>query len=188
MRKIIGWILVALILSFAAALIFSLTNGFTSDIKSFAVMRGENYILNDTSGILLVEEETFTIKHYSGDSDISAKIYPMNLSEDYRFEVDGHEYSWNKDVIPRVKDFSDYVDITVNQKDNTVKIVGKPSTFLQRYAEKGANGKTTKLLDTLPDEDMFRLEITSGGATITLKCRLAAQATGIVFSDSGIYF
>ena len=184
-RIVLTVVLVAVI-AFIAALVYTLTNGFSSDVKSFMLIRDGEYILSDVSGVTICEGETFDVYHYDDDEKISAKIVPIEIEGDYNFTIDGYEYSWNADVVRYVKDFSSYFAIAIDQDKNTVSISGPLKSALEKYA--ASLGGTLGGMQPLPSSDLFRIEISSDGSTIGLGCNMTSRVAGICLSQSILSF
>lgn len=189
MKKFAIGLVIVLLLSFVAAIIAQCTNGFTSSPKSFAVIYNGKYILNDKSGLSVSEGDTFEVKHYGDDARIDVTITPLKLNEDYIFEIAGREYSWNNDVM-RSKNISKYtsVAVAIDQDKNTIRLVGGFRAILQAFATgEGVDGEV-KILNVLPQTDMFQMDIKSGDSAIRLGCQLYSNITGIAIDNSSIIF
>ena len=191
MKKGIGkGILIAVIViasAFVAALIYTLTDGFKSDVKKFMLIEdGGKYILSDESGATIYDSATLEVHHYDGDADISAKIVPVKVSEDYRFTVSGYEYSWNNDVVRAKADFTKYFSVRIDQTKNTVTVSGRLQKALTAYAE--ALGGTLDSMQGVPPSDMFNLEVSSGGSAIRYGFNILVKIEKITFSENGLKF
>lgn len=174
--------IVVIVFGVIVAGVYGLTGGFTTtDVKSFALVRDGKYILSDAKGVLLRNEETFTVKAYGKDKDISASITPIELEEDYYFYVDEYEYSWNEDIVKSEEDLSQYFDIQIDQDKNTVTVRGSTGDVLKAFA-----GEQTLEMPSLPSADMFRLAITCGDSTMNLNCSIMSAVTGVYLSTYNI--
>lgn len=175
MKKLIKTILtlaLILIIAVVAAVVYSTTNGFKDEAKTFSIERDEKYILSDQSNIKIYGEETFKIKHYGDDERISAKITPIAIENDYSFSVSHIEYSWNA-IAESKPNWTKYFTVELDQTANTVRIAGTQSSVLTAYA--AHEGGELTAMDSMVYSNMYRLDITTGGSTIGLKfCVLSA--------------
>lgn len=185
MRKTIGWILVALILSFAAALMYSLTNGFTAVPKAFSLTYNEKRILNNTVEMTLHTGDVFSVKHYGKDDRINATLEPLYIDGDYTFFVGEEEYSWNKDVLKSQIEVSNEF-FSVRQEENEVCVVGTVYAYLQEFAaEENLEGEV-QIVAPLPAKDMFEISIKTSDSTIRLCCRIYALVESIELSADSV--
>lgn len=189
MKKFAITLIVVVIISFVVAVISQCTNGFTNSPKSFAILYDGNRILNDKSNVQLSVGDTLEIRHYGDDSKIDVAITPLKVNGDYMFEIDGREYSWNNDVVSS-KNASKYltVSVAIDQAKNTVKIVKGFRDMLQAYATgEGVEGEV-KLINPLPQEDMFIVAVTTGESTIKLSGMLYSAVSEISLNAKGVIF
>ena len=183
-RPLIGLIAFILIIAIVVALYVG-TNGFQSGLKSFALMRDGSYVYNDTKAYKVYAGDVFTVKHYDKDKDdISVKIVPVKTKEDFRFYVDGLEYSWNSNIVPYYTDFTPYFGVSVDQAVDTVTIKNATLSALKEFARAklGSSGEVS-FVTTLPQEDMFRVEITSDESTMVLSGWIYSKITEIKLVD-----
>ena len=170
----IGLIIVCAFAGIAAGIYF-VTHGLKDDVKvkPFVVIRNEEYILSDVKGLSFSEKETLFVKHIAGDDEISVQFTPIELEEDYQFEVDGKKYSWNLDIVRHSAAFITGFTLIVDQELNCVTVEGGLLSAIESYAQQ--SGLTEKVfLDNIPQTDMFRLDITTAGSTISLDFRYTA--------------
>lgn len=184
--KIILAIVIAVIIAVVSALVYTLTNGFTSDVKNFMLIRDGEYILADTQGVSIHGGETFEVYHYDEDDDISVKIIPLEIENDFMFTLSGYDYSWNSDVVRYSEDFTNFFTVEIDQDKNTVNISGRLQTILQKYAET-LNG-TLESMQGLPASDMFRLSVTTDKSTLSLDFRILANVESISLSEGELSF
>ena len=183
-RPLIGLIAFVLIVAIAVALYVG-TNGFQSGLKSFALMRDGSYVYNDTTAYKVYAGDVFAVKHYDKDKDdISVKIVPVKTKEDFRFYVDGLEYSWNSNIVPYYTDFTSYFGISVDQGANTVAIKNATLSALKEFARAklGSSGEVS-FVTALPKEDMFRVEITSDDSTMVLSGWIYSKPDKLELAD-----
>lgn len=183
-RPLMGLIAFLLIAAIGVAL-FVGTNGFQSGLKSFALMRDGSYIYNDTTAYKVYAGDVFTVKHYDKDKDdISVKIVPVKTSQDFRFYVDGLEYSWNSNIVPYYTDFTPYFGVSVDQTANTITFKNATQNALKEFAKAklGSSGEVS-FVKSLPSEDMFKVEITSNDSTIALSGWIYSKPTELKLAD-----
>lgn len=186
MKKFLTWLIVIVIialLTIAAAIGYTLTDGFKKSAKPFAIVRNEGYIFNDTTSVTFTAGETFAIKHYGTDKKISAKLLAQRTSEDFSVYVEDCEYVWNTDVAgSEGVDMTEYFDIRIDQDNNTVTIC---SSLLEGLTKYFSGAAVTLKTPSIP-QDIFRLEIETSGTIIALGCRIVAPVTKITVSEGGI--
>lgn len=185
--QIIAYVIFAVAVVAVCALIYSLSNGFTEKIKTFAlVVDGNNYILSDTHNMRWTEQKTFTVHHFNDDTKITAKIEPLYIANDFVFTMNGQDYRWNKDIVGKSVDISRYIEAVVNNTANTVTVIGTVSVALEEFAE--SSGATLEYVGVIPQEDMLRLTVYSGGSAISVEFSVAATVQGITLDKNSHYF
>ncbi len=187
MRKFAIGAIVIILLAFITAVIFVATNNFTVAPKTFAIVYEDKRILNDKSGLKFSTGDTFEIKHYGDDAKIDVTIMTLKVYGDYMFEIGDREYSWNNDVVLS-KNAYKYLNVFVeiDQEHNTIKIVNGIRDMLQAYATgEGVEGEV-KLINPLPQEDMFVVAVTTGESTIKLSGMLYSDISGSSLDTKGV--
>lgn len=186
--KVLVGIAFIIVCAFVSAIIYNLTNGYTEKIKPFYIERENGYkIYNDKGNVRIINREKFEVHHYGGkDKEISVSLRPIKVVGDYKFYLDGLEYSWNIDVVRYNQDFAPYFDVYVDQEKNTVEIRGNLNTALKYYAAEGGNELTG--LEKMSYKDMFCLTITSGKSSIELDCCIVSDVLGLTLSQGSILF
>lgn len=180
MRKVVIGAIVIILLAFITAVIFVATNNFTIAPKTFAIVYEDKRILNDKSELKFSTGDTLELKPYGDDAEIDVTITMLKVYGDYMFEIGDREYSWNNDVVLS-KNAYKYLNVLVaiDQEQNTIKIVNGIRDMLEAYATgEGVEGEV-KLINPLPQEDMFVLAVTTGDNTINLSCMLYSAVSGI---------
>lgn len=174
-----GAIVVAVILLivFVVGLLFAATNGFKSDVKSFALKRNEkNLILNDTYGLKFAETETFEVVNMSSQAkDFSVKIYAYGGADetDFTYTYDNEAgYSWKHFAEEEKRDFTACFDVTTVENRIVVKQIGI-RLLCKLYDTR------IKLPDVIPAGDRFVLEVTVGTEKITLGFSMLVRVTGV---------
>jgi hypothetical protein len=175
--QIVFYVVFAVLAVAAFALIFSLSNGFTQKVNTFMLVDGNNYILSNEYNMRWTEQKTFTVHHFKDDTKITAKIEPLLLANDFTFTMNGKEYRWNKDIVRADVDISRYIEAVVNNTANTVTVIGTVSAALEEFAT--ASGATLDNVGIIPQEDMLRLIVASGGSTISVEFSVAATVQSI---------
>ena len=175
-------------------LVFGLIAGVVAILKKFAdggfneftVTYEDTVYTQDTKGIAIDGAGTFTVTYKETDTDdIKVKLLAVELYEDFYFQSEDKKYSWNTNVVrSKIQNFTEYFDISIDNKNNTVMVKGS----LIEALKKAGNTDDIALLSTLPSEDMFSLEITSGNTTIRIGCTLFLAVEAIELSQSNIYF
>ena len=173
-RFLIGIMVVCFFAGISAGIYF-LTDGLKKDVavKPFVVIRNDEYILSDTKGLSFSGKETFFVKHYVEDDEISVQLKPIELKEDYTFEIDGKIYSWNSDVVRYASIFITGFTLAIDQELNEVTVEGSLLSGIKAYA-KQADLLGKVFLDNIPKADMFRLSITTAGSKIDLDFRFTS--------------
>lgn len=165
------------------ALLFSFISWFLNGgLNTFSVGYDDTIFTKDTENVSIIESGTFTVHYKDEDTnDIKAKLIAVELYEDFYFQADGITYSWNANVVrSKIQNFTDFVEITIDQEKNTVTVTGSLLSALQ----KAGNTEDIVLLSTLPNEDMFRLSIESGDTVIEIGCRIQSSVLGIIMRDN----
>ena len=175
--QIVFYVVFAVLAVAAFALIFSLSNGFTQKVNTFMLVDGNNYILSNEYNMRWTEQKTFTVHHFKDDTKITAKIEPLLLANDFTFTMNGKEYRWNKDIVRADVDISRYIEAVVNNTANTVTVIGTVSSALEEFAT--ASGATLENVGIIPQEDMLRLIVASGGSTISVEFSVSANVQSI---------
>ena len=175
--QIVFYVVFAVLAVAAFALIFSLSNGFTQKVNTFMLVDGNNYILSNEYNMRWTEQKTFTVHHFKDDTKITATVEPLLLANDFTFTMNGKEYRWNKDIVRADVDISRYIEAVVNNTANTVTVIGTVSAALEEFAT--ASGATLENVGIIPQEDMLRLIVASGGSTISVEFSVAANVQSI---------
>lgn len=189
MKKFAIVAIVIILIAFITAIIAVATNNFTASPKTFAIVYEDKRILNDKSNLKFSAGDILEIKHYGDDAKIDVTITPLKVYGDYTFEIGDREYSWNNDVVSS-KNASKYltVSVAIDQAKNTVKIVKGFRDMLQAYATgEGVEGEV-KLINPLPQEDMFIVAVTTGESTIKLSGMLYSAVSEISLNAKGVIF
>lgn len=170
----------------------------TVQTAPFTVYQGESetpFEQSASSGITIVETETFRVKHSGEDAEIRATITPLRLEKDYTFycynaKGEAFPYSWNKEMLGSLSDeinICQYVSLKVDQEQNVVILTGTTARAIGGFAKKYFPSGSYRL-PPVPKEDMFCLAITTGGRTMKLNCSLRSKATGVSLSQGQVYF
>lgn len=186
-KKRNGATIVALVilLIVVVGLLFTLTNGFSSKVKTFAVKRnGEELILNDKQGLQFEEEEKFEIINLKADSrTFSFKVYAYG-DEESDFELTyGNErgYSWKEFAEEEQRDFTACFDIEITGNILTLRHEGF-SNALAKY------DSLMTLPDSFPVGDRFVLEILCGEDKISIGFSLIEKVTDIKMEPGVLVF
>ena len=184
--QIVFYVVFAVLAVVAFALIFSLSNGFTQKVNTFMLVDGNNYILSNEYNMRWTEQKTFTVHHFDDDTKITAKIEPLYIANDFVFTMNGQDYRWNKDIVGKSVDISRYIEAVVNNTANTVTVIGTVSVALEEFAE--SSGATLEYVGVIPQEDMLRLTVYSGGSAISVEFSVSATVQGITLDKNSHYF
>ena len=182
-----GAMIVALVLLlvFTVGLLFSLTNGFSSDVKTFALKRsGAGLILNDSKGLKLRNEEQFEIINLKNENrDFSVRVYAYGEEEsDFEFAYGAEKgYSWKNFTEEERRDFSDCFNITLEKNLLTIKHEGLRWIVGQYNSE-------ILLPESYPKGDKFVLEISCDDEKISLSFDLYTQVMGVNLDREEIAF
>ena len=113
-----GMLIVAVILLviFVGGFLFSITNGFSSSVKTFAIKRNEKeLIVNDTYGMKFSSEEKFEIVNLTNKArEFSVKVYAYGTEEsDFEYTYGQEEgYTWKDFSEEEQRDFTACFDFT----------------------------------------------------------------------------
>lgn len=187
-RKSGGALLVAVVLLFVfvVGLLFRATNGFSSDVKTFALKRnGKETILNDKSGLSFAETEQFEIVNVSTTSrTFSVKIYACG-GTDFEYTYGAEDgYSWKEFAEAEQRDFTSCFDVVLLENRITIKRTDLDG-ILFRYDSQMrlSEGKS------IPAGDMFELVVTCGEEKITLGFSVVYTAVeGIELNPETVVF
>lgn len=172
------------LLSFGFVALFVVLIGWVINggLNEFTVTYNDTTYTQSTENISIIQSGTFTVDYKDKDTDdIKVKLTAVELYEDFYFQSEGKTYSWNANVVrSKIENFTDFVDITIDNVNNTVTIKGS----LTEALKKAGNTDDITLLSTLPNEDMFNLEITSGNTTINIGCCIQSPVSQIVLQDN----
>ena len=184
-KKIAGILTIVLSLALVGVLVFVVYRLFATDFNGFGLMHGNTEIVKSVSNVSINDGASFQVKYYYGDTDdIEAYIEPIQLDEDFTFTVDGELKSWNTDIVGADDlDYTKMFDIRINDESNTVTVYGSVLQALKRLF---VSDNVTLNMD-IPSADMFKLYVNSSDTTITVNCRIYANANGIELTD-GIKF
>lgn len=174
------------VLGIIAGLVAVLKKFADGGFNDFTVTYEDTVYTQDIDGIAIDGEGVFTITYKETDTDdIKVKLLAVELYEDFYFQSEDKKYSWNANVArSKIQNFTECFDITIDNKNNTVTVKGSLTDALK----KAGNTDDITLISTLPNEDMFSLEITSGDTTIYIGCIIRSSVAGIELSQSNIYF
>ena len=180
--KIQSFFTFLLLLGFVALCVSLIAWVINGGLNEFTVTYNDTTYTQSTENISIVQSGTFTVNYKDKDTDdIKVKLTAVELYEDFYFQSEGKTYSWNVNVArSKIGNFTECVDITIDNVNNTVTVKGSITEALK----KAGNTDDIMLLSTLPNEDMFNLEITSGNTTINIGCRIQSPVSQIVLQDN----
>ena len=186
-KKRNGVLIVAVIvlLVFVAGLLFSVTNGFSSGIKTFALKRnGKELIVNDTYGMKFSSEEKFEIVNLTNKArEFSVKVYAYGTEEsDFEYTYGQEEgYTWKDFSEEEQRDFTACFDFEFTENALTFRHEGFKKT-VEKY------DPLIVLPSSVPKGDRFVLEISCGEDKISLGFYLYAAVTGVTLSPEELVF
>lgn len=168
-------LLLLLIVGIVIAMIY-LTGGFGGSITPFGVKYGGKTYFTPQNGLSLQAESEFELVGWIGDDfDVTISV---NGSSDLTVTLDGNTVRWSE---------LDGTNVT-----NGFRIVKTGNAFSLSYDSLEAilersTGKSVELAET-PTDELFRIQITSGGFTLRLGFKLCLIPTKIELSPNEIVF
>ena len=160
-----------------------LTNWFQSDIKTFYVEYEGQKIVRDCTGLKIEPGREFKIGSVSGDiNEYEVKIYASGTEEtDFTFEVGEETYSWYNDVVKNEWEFTEYFGIEKTGNSFRIEKAGFKAILQERFPGKEIIGP-----EKLPEE-IFRMEITVGKATMKIGFIPYIRVTGITLRGEIVF-
>jgi len=145
--KVIAYVLIVALLCGIVGLVYTYTNGFNEDFKTFYVEYGDEKILTEESNKSFAAGKVHTFKvKYTFDNgksetkDYSVKVIP-NVTRDFDFTVDGERYIYSK-----VSDLTG--GFTLEKDETSFTLTLTDDLTLQKVLSSAYAGKTV----VVPDE------------------------------------
>ena len=184
---VITAIILILIVVGVIGLVYSLTNGFTEDFKTFAV-EYESERLPLTGKKLRFRrgsENTFTVNYVFDAPNTENKDYTVKImaggERDFGFKVDEKRYSWLA--------LGEITSAFTLKKEATSFTLTIPKDFsTEKVLSALYKGKTVQALDSVPDEYIYTLVISSYNDTATYTINFSILNIGVQLSDRHIIF
>lgn len=184
---IIVYVLVVLAVVAVVGLVYRLTNGFKTDVKTFYVTVDKTIITDSSGGYVVTENKPLkgTVRNLSTDTEqkgYSLKVVPNKLDgKDFAFTVNGetHTFQTEENLTAGFEITADGDKFSIVSKGNGVTEVLK-----QIY------GDTVSDCDDKSYKDMFTLLITSkdGKNEIKLNFSVSGKVTGVTLDKEVILF
>ena len=175
-KNILTTVVIIFLLVLAVGLFAKLTDGFTA-ITPFAVKTGEQSISDDTSGMKISPNTTFSLKSWS-NKDYTVTVTAAEAKQDFTFTSEGKTYSWNKDMAG--KDLSTAFTVTKDKKSFTLSF-----DTVEKTLEK-ALGKPVTISDTDIAQDLFIMNVSQGKNSLNIAFA-AVVPTSISLPDQIIF-
>lgn len=184
---IIVYVFIALVVVAVVGLIFQLTNGFKTDLKTFYVTVDKTIITDSSGGYVVTENKPLkgVVRNLSTDSEnkgYTLKVVPNKLDgKDFAFTVDGKTHTFQTE-----ENLTSGFEITADgDKFSLVSKGGCVTDILKQiYGDSvsDCNDKTYK--------DMFTLLVTSkdGKNEIKLNFSVSGKVTGVTLDKEAIMF
>lgn len=183
--KIIGFLLgLVLVIGSSYYLIGYLTNGFTDSIKTFYIEYGEKKILRDSADFEFASGDKFKVTSVAGDTvkyDVAVYV-DVREKDGVPFYLGGEPWTW--------------YEATLNKWEvtETAGIVKDGATFtlnnlsIQDIISSRSSSGVVTLPSSLPTGDMFRMDVTVGNQTISLRFRVIVPVEAIAINENHIVF
>ena len=184
---IIVYVLIALVVVTVVGLIFQLTNGFKTDVKTFYVTVDKTIITDTSGGYVVTESKPLkgAVRNLSTNSEskgYTLKVVPNKVEgKDFAFTVDGktHTFQTEENLTAGFEITADGDKFSIVPKGNSVSEVLK-----QIY------GDTVSDCDDKTYKDMFTLLVTSkdGKNEIKLNFSVSGKVTGVTLDKEVVLF
>lgn len=184
---IIVYVLVVLAIVAVVGLVYRLTNGFKTDVKTFYVTVDKTIITDSSGGYIVAENKPLkgSVRNLSTDTEqkgYSLKVVPNKLEgKDFAFTVDGetHTFQAEENLTSGFEITADGEKFSIVSKGNSVTEILK-----QIY------GDIVSDCDDKSYKDMFTLLIMSkdGKNEIKLNFSVSGKVTGVTLDKEVILF
>ena len=184
---IVVYVLVVLAIVAVVGLIYRLTNGFKTDVKTFYVTVDKTIITDSSGGYVVTESKPLkgTVRNLSTNSEskgYTLKVVPNKVDgKDFAFIVDGktHTYQAEENLTAGFEITADGDKFSIVPKGNSVSEVLK-----QIY------GDSVSDCDDKTYKDMFTLLVTSkdGKSKIRLNFSVSGKVTGVTLDKELVLF
>ena len=184
---IVVYVLVVLAIVAVVGLVYRLTNGFKTDVKTFYVTVDKTIITDSSGGYVVTESKPLkgTVRNLSTNSEskgYTLKVVPNKVDgKDFAFIVDGktHTYQAEENLTAGFEITADGDKFSIVPKGNSVSEVLK-----QIY------GDSVSDCDDKTYKDMFTLLVTSkdGKSEIRLNFSVSGKVTGVTLDKEVVLF
>ena len=163
--KTVCIILAVLVVTLSIGGIGYLTNWFKERPKTFTVKSGETLIVQDCRGMIVKADSNFKVKSLTGETvEYTVRIYAeCEERNNFVYTVSGQSYNW-------------YDAATGNKKELT-------EILKERHGK-----PEIELPSTMPEADIYRMEITVGSSVMKISFRPYEKVTGIALPDNKLIF
>ncbi len=184
---VIVYVLIALAVVAVVRLIFQLTNGFTTDVKTFYVTVDKTIVTDASGGYVITETKPLSgvVRNLSTDSNnkgYSLKVVPNKVDgKDFAFSVDGQTHTFQAE-----ENLNAGFNITTDGDKFSITPKGSGVTDILKQIY----GDTVTSCDDKSYKDMFTLLVTSkdGKSVVKLNFSVSGKVTGVTLSETTIIF
>ena len=188
--RIVSYILILMVIVATIGVFAYITNGFTSDFKTFYVSINGKDVMTSQGGFVATTKEplavdvkyTFGALNKDENKGYSVKIVPNKIeNSDFTYTVDGESKSFQSET-----DISNGFEIAKGEKSFTV--TPKGETIVEVLS--AIYGKEVTDCESKGYNDMFTLVVTSynGEATVKLNFSFTLKVTGVTLDKEVIEF
>ena len=194
-KKKFPFIIVAIVLliaTFALSIASRLTNNFTTEAQSFALVYNNKYLLGNQTGFRFGESGTIEIKQFDEENlqKIDVKVYAVqNTKGEVVFQYGENELTWNDAIAEKDgREVSGVLTVSVTQsekgKNGSVTVSGNVNDVVAYFAG-GSAVEYTKFTDK---GEFFLMVITVGKQSVTLSFSTLPDVVKVEFNQGEIVF
>lgn len=183
--KTVCIILAVLVVTLSIGGIGYLTNWFKERPKTFTVKSGETLIVRDCRGMIVKADSNFKVKSLTGETvEYTVRIYAeCEERNNFVYTVSGQPYNWYDAATGNKKELTEYFGIEETPDGFILKRVSLPEILKERHGK-----PEIELPSTMPEADIYRMEITVGSSVMKISFRPYEKVTGIALPDNKLIF